>query len=118
MTRSVALFVGLLVYAIAAFAEVMDKEISLGVVILATASDSIVNYLGARRRSILMLFVYWAVFGVLLGAHYSELMDPHVGPAIAREAGVFYLIASWSAPLVVVAFGLGGWLRRKVPDGA
>lgn len=108
----------LLLLPTAAFAEVMDKEFSLAEIGMATLAASILVYIGARRRSLVLLTLGGLTAGVFLIAHFSELLDPHILNAIAREAGAHYIVASLSAPILIVAAGLAGWRGRSMQNGA
>ena len=99
---------------IAAHAEVMDKESSALVVWAWAVIPAIVAFLAARYKRWLLLLVLPAPI-LFFVAHLLEVTDPYVGPAIAQEAGVSYLIASWGGPLaLVLCVLLGLFLRRRV----
>lgn len=86
-------------------AEVVDKECSLVTIWLLGLSESVLSFLAAR-------FKPWLLFIVLPMIGVSELMDPHVGLAMAEEAGRFYMFISWAAPILLLAgTGLGFMLR-------
>jgi hypothetical protein len=45
--------------------------------------------------------------------HLSELLDPHVGPAVLREAGPLYVGISWAFPFVVIVALIAGLRLRR-----
>jgi hypothetical protein len=94
-------------------AEVMDKELSLGAVLLWGLIGALLVFLAARLKP-LLLFILIPVIGLFFFGHLSELMNPYVGPAMVAEAGQFYVFISWAAPvLVLLGGGLGFVLRRR-----
>lgn len=110
-SRQAQLFV-ILLPAIA-HAEVMDKEFSLGVVMAWTLLGSIACFAFARYRPRLLPLPL-IVMGIFFSGQLSEVLDPHVGPAIWNEAGPIYVIASWTGPVgLVVAISLGLFARRQ-----
>lgn len=92
-------------------AEVMDKEFSLGVVLLWGLIGAPLVFLAARIKPFL-LFILAPAIGLFFFGHLSELMDPHVGPAMVAEAGQFYVFISWAAPAVVLVSGAVGFAFR------
>ena len=77
-----------------------------------------VNRYGSRffvaRFKPLLLFIFLPVVGLFFFTHFSELVDPYIGPAMATDAGRFYVFSSWAAPvLVLIGGGLGCVLRRR-----
>ncbi len=107
-------FLILLLLPITAHAEVMDKESSELVVWAWAIAPAILAFLAAVYMRWLLLLVL-PVPILFFVAHLIEVTDPYVGPAIAREAGVSYLVASWAGPLTL-ALGvfLGLLFRRRV----
>lgn len=98
-TRVFAMF-SALIPAIA-HAEIMDKELSLMTLLGTAIVGALAAFLMARRKPWL-LFVFLPVMALFFTAHVSEIMDPFVGPAMAAEAGGFYIFVSWAAPLLVL----------------
>jgi drug/metabolite transporter superfamily protein YnfA len=87
--------------------EVMDKELSLVTVLLWGLIGALSVFLTARLKP-LLLFILLPVISLFFFGHLSELMDPYVGPAMAAEAGNFYVYISWIAPaLVLISGGIG-----------
>ncbi len=102
----------LAVFTVLCHAKVMDKEFSLVAVLLWGLISTLLVFLVARLKP-LLLFVLMPAIGLFFFGQLSELMDPYVGPAMAAEAGQFYLFVSWAAPaLVLVGGGVGLVLRR------
>jgi hypothetical protein len=96
-----------------ALAEVMDKQIALPLVAGLFASTLGAGFITARYKPLLLWLVLPA-FAWLWFGHLGELLDPHVGPAIAREAGATYVALSWfGAASVFAGPALGLLLRRK-----
>lgn len=92
--------------------EVMDKEFSLVSVLLWGLIGSLLVFLAARLKP-LLLFVLLPVIGLFFYSHLSELMDPYVGPAMAAEAGQLYFFISWAAPAMVLVGGGAGFAFRR-----
>lgn len=96
-----------------AHAEVMDKEFSLGVVVAWALLGSVGCFASARYRPRLLLLPLILTGGFFAG-QLSEVLDPHVGPAIWNEGGLIYVIASWAGPVgLVLAVSLGLFGRRR-----
>ena len=89
----------------------MDKEPSFLLVVLVTLLGSIAAYFSARHKPWLLVAVL-SVFGILAFAHLSEVTDPFVGPAIAAEAGIFYVLLSWANPILMLIFASYGLFIR------
>lgn len=96
-------------------AEVMDKEPSLTFMLLWGLVSALLVFFVARSKPLLLLVLIPAI-GLFFFAQLSELMDPYIGPAIAAEAGQFYVFISWATPaLVFIGGGIGLVMRcRKV----
>lgn len=95
----------------------MDKEFSLGAVLLWGLIGGVLVFLAARLKPLLLLILV-PLFGLFFFGHLSELMDPYVGPAMEAEAGQFYVFISWAGPaLVLVGGGLGLAVRRRSAKG-
>ncbi|MBS1984297.1 MAG: hypothetical protein JST16_08995 [Bdellovibrionales bacterium] len=90
----------------------MDKEFSLVSVLLWGLIGSLLVFLAARLKP-LLLFVLLPVIGLFFYSHLSELMDPYVGPAMAAEAGQLYFFISWAAPAMVLVGGGAGFAFRR-----
>jgi hypothetical protein len=109
--RRLALILAALLPA-SAWAEVMDKEFGLSIVVAAVLIAGLAAFAASR-------WLPWALLVVLplttlfFVAHLSELLDPHVGPAISREAGAFYVGISWISPFVVIVGVVLGLLLRR-----
>lgn len=79
----------------------MDKELSFATVLFVALVGAVVAFFVARLKPWFLLLVI-PMLGLFFFAHLSEVMDPYVGPAMAREAGVLYIAVSWSAPLLIL----------------
>jgi hypothetical protein len=90
----------------------MDKEFSLVAVLLWGLIGALLVFFAARLKP-LLLFILVPVIGLFFFGHLFELMDPHVGPAIAAEAGQFYVFISWAGPVMVLASGGVGFVFRR-----
>jgi hypothetical protein len=94
-----------------AYAEVMDKEHSLFTILVWCAFGAVAAALAARYRPWLLLLVLPSV-GFFFAGQLVEVLDPFVGPAMATEAGVLYIVVSWVAPvLVLLGGGIGLFFR-------
>ena len=102
----------LALYPVLGHAEVMDKEFSLVTVLLFGLIGALHVFLAARFKP-LLLIVFLPAIGLFFFGQLSELMDPYVGPAMAAEAGQFYVFVSWAAPALVLVGGGVGLVRRR-----
>jgi hypothetical protein len=93
-------------------AEVLDKELNLPELIVFVGAGVLAAYLAARYRPWALLIVIPAV-GLVLAAHYGELFDPAVGPAMRNEGGLMYVIASWCAAPLILAAVAAGYVRKR-----
>lgn len=105
------LFLATLLLPTWARAEVLDKEHSFSTLLVVAVVGAIVAFWGAHRKPWLLVGLLPAV-GIFFASHLSELVDPFVGPAMAREGGQAYVIASWASPLLVVAAVIAGYVLR------
>ena len=71
----------------------MDKEFSLGAVLLWGLIGGALMFFAARLKP-LRLLVVAPTIGLFFFGQLSELTDLHVGPAIKIEAGQFYIFSS------------------------
>jgi len=94
------------------YAEVMDKEASLFDVLFWGLIGALLVFLSARLKPWL-LFILLPVIGLFFSVHLSELMDPYVGPAMEAEAGQFYVVVSWVAPVLVLIGAAAGFFLRS-----
>lgn len=92
-------------------AEALDKEFSFSTLLVVAVGGAIVAFWVARRRPWL-LFGLLPLVGIFFALHLSELLDPFVGPAMAREGGQTYVIAPWASPLFVLAAVVAGYVLR------
>lgn len=105
------LFLAMLLLPTWARAEVLDKEFSFLTVLVVAVVAAVVAFWVARGKP-------WALAGLLpivgtfFWLHHSELLDPFVGPAMAREGGQTYVIVSGVSPLLVVAAAVIGYVLR------
>ncbi len=92
--------------------EVMDKEPLLLQVWVLFLLVGVGGLLLCRYRSWLLAVVLPVALFLAWG-HLSELHDPFVGPAIAREAGRDYFIQSYLAMALGVALPFLGMIKRR-----
>ena len=97
-----------------AFAEVMDKEFSLGTVGAGVFLCTLFVFVAARYRpAALVVALPIAAWFFLM--QLSEITDRWVGPTISSEAGHLYVWLSWSGPVFsLFALCLGLWRRNRV----
>ena len=100
-----------------ALAEVMDKQIASPVVCGLVASTFGAGFLTSRYKP-LLLWLVMPAFALLWFGHLGELLDPHVGAAIAREAGPIYVALSWGGAASLVAGPVLGFLFRRKAAGS
>ena len=92
--------------------EVMDKEPSLLQIWFLFLLVGVGGFLLCRYRSWLLAVVLPIALFLAWG-HLSELHNPFVGPAIAREAGRAYFTQSDIAMALGMAFPLLGMIKRR-----
>ena len=92
--------------------EVMDREPSLRVVWGAALLLGFIGLIATRVRRWLVLPAL-ALVAIAAWHQVSEFLDPQVGPAIMREAGLGYLIQSCAAISVAVILSLLGLLPKR-----
>jgi hypothetical protein len=109
-----------LLLAAPAWAEVMDKEPTTREVWTAALAITPLALVVGRIHPLLGVLLLWVPYNPL--GILSEIWDPHVGPAILREAGVGYIAQAYaSGALVLLAYLLGVALfftagrRKKAP---
>jgi hypothetical protein len=92
-------------------AEVLDKEFSQATVTGVALCGSMATFWAARVRP-WALAVLFPIVGMFFWLHLSEFLDPYVGPAMAREGGIAYVVSSWLSPLAVVLSTAYGFALR------
>jgi hypothetical protein len=97
-----------------ASAEVLDKEFSLSTVAGVALFSSLAAFWAARKQP-WALGVLLPIAGIFFWLHLSEFLDPFVGPAMAREGGVAYIVISWLSPLPVAVSAAHGFALRRRP---
>lgn len=90
----------------------MDKELSVVTVLLVAVIGAISAFLAARYMPRLLLAVI-PVVGIFFVGHLLEVTDSYVGPAIAAEAGMSYIVVSWDGPLIVFINAVVGLAMRR-----
>jgi hypothetical protein len=93
-------------------AEVLDKELNLPELLVFVGAGVLAAYFAARYRPLALVIVVPAV-AVVLAAHYTEILDPAVGPAMRSEGGSIYVVASWCAAPLVFAAVVAGYVRKR-----
>lgn len=101
----------LLAIPVAAHAEVLDKALSLSVLIVAATTCAICSYFAARYRPPLLVPVL-LLSGFTFIPHLMELSGSELGTQMAAEGGVGYVAASWlGSALSLIATVLGLLVR-------
>lgn len=96
-----------------ASAEVMDKEPTMVVVWVRALVAAVVVFVVCRSLHWLLVMLSLVVVLVLSVAALGEIHDPHVGPAVIREAGLIYVISAYASVATVwIAATAGLYLRR------
>lgn len=109
----VYIFVWLFAFSTSAYAEVMDKEPTLLLNYIWGISGDVLCFLSARYRPLLLLLTGSISLFYFYGL-VQELRDPYVGPDIAREAGIFYVVSSYLLPILILgSIAAGLIIRRK-----
>lgn len=94
-----------------AFAEVMDKELPLEAIWPAALATGIAGFVGWRFAWPVALLAMVGG-GIFFLALLGEINDPHVGPAIVREAGQAYVNRAYAALATFVALHASGMALR------
>ena len=94
--------------------EVMDKEPSLRAIWAGAAVLGLVGYAAARFRRWLVLPAL-ALIAVAVWMQLGDLLDPHVGPAIMQEAGLWYVVQAGAAAALAVILCVVGLAPRRTP---
>jgi hypothetical protein len=113
--RSLHIALILTMFPALARAEVMDKSLSLASIWIWAGLFGIIGYSLCRWR-VWLVFIALPLALFLPLAAILELIDPHMGPAIAQEAGTLYAIQVYLVTtLVLVAHVVGiiGRMRRR-----
>jgi hypothetical protein len=111
LAGSVGFCVAFIVVASPAWAEVMDKEPSVGAIWGIGLLFGCIGLLAVR-------YYPWSGMGTLLlssvafGEIFTEIYDPYIGPAIRHEAGNAYILSAYGAVGLVVTLHLAGFLWR------
>jgi hypothetical protein len=101
----------LLAIPVAAHAEVLDKALSLSVLIVAATTCAICSYFAARYCPPLLVPVL-LLSGFTFIPHLMEQSGSELGTQMAAEGGVGYVAASWLGPaLSLIATVLGLLVR-------
>ena len=115
--RAITAFLAL-IYPLIGWAEVMDKEFSFPTV-LAWGALGVIGTFAAARWFPWALAAVLPPVAVFFFAHLSELLDPYVGPAILKEAGLAYVTVSWFFPvLIILALVTGLRVRHGIRRAA
>ncbi len=102
----------LLVSTCSVHAEVMDKEPSLGSVVLWGIIGSLVVILSVRFKPWLLLLSLPIPALYFLGL-ILEIKDPYVGPAILNEAGAIYIYSAYLLSALLIFSPFIGMIWRK-----
>jgi|SRR6267378_2740320 len=92
--------------------EVMDKEPSLRAIWGAALLLGVVGYVATRFRRWLV-FPALALVAVAAWTELGELVDQQVGPAIMREAGMWYVAQAGAAIALAVILCVLGLLPKR-----
>jgi len=94
--------------------EVMGKEPSLRVIWGGAAALGLIGHVAVRFRRWLVL-PSLALIAIAVWIQLGDLLDPHIGPAIVRQAGLLYVgQACAAAALAVILCVLGLAPKRAV----
>ena len=92
--------------------EVMDKEPSLRVIWGAALLLGVLGYVATRFRRWLVVPAL-ALVGVAAWTQLGGLLDPQLGPAIMREAGMWYVAQSGAAIALAVILCVAGLVPKR-----
>ena len=92
--------------------EVMDKEPSLRAIWGAAVLFGVAGYVATRLRRWLV-FPALALVGVAAWTELGGLLDPQLGPAVMREAGIWYVAQAGGALALAVILCLLGLLPKR-----
>ena len=90
----------------------MDKEPSLRAIWGAAVLLGVMGYVATRFRRWLVLPAL-ALVGLAAWMELGELLDPQVGPAIMREAGMWYVAQAGAAVALAVILCVLGLLPKR-----
>ncbi|WP_155735506.1 hypothetical protein [Pseudoalteromonas luteoviolacea] len=95
-----------------AVAEVSDKMATIPELWLHGLIFGVpVYFLTAWRKGFLFLGISFAL--LFAYAAYATLSDPYVGAAIIKEQGIPYIIASYSAAVIIALFTAFGLVKNS-----
>ena len=112
--RFFLLSAGITSIATPAWAEVMDKELSILGIWTWAFLGAILGWFAIRHRWWLAPFAITLPLLAMTVA-LSEWYDPHVGPAIAAEAGENYGLHAYAALAVIIVVTLSGLIFKGRP---
>ena len=92
--------------------EVMGKEPSLRAIWGAAVVIGVVGYVATRFRRWLV-FPALALVALAAWMELAGLLDPHVGPAIMQEAGMWYVAQAGAAIALAVILCVLGLLPKR-----
>lgn len=92
--------------------EVMDKEPSLRVIWGGAAALGVISYVAVRFRRWLVLPAL-ALIAIVAWIQLGDLLDPHVGPAIIQEAGMWYVGQAGAAVALAVILCVAGLAPKR-----
>ena len=90
------------------------NEPSLRTIWAGAAVLGLVGYAAARFRRWLVLPAL-ALIAVAVWMQLGDLLDPHVGPAIMQEAGLWYVVQAGAAAALAVILCVVGLAPRRAP---
>ena len=92
--------------------EVMDKEPSLRVIWSGAAALGVIGYVAGRFRRWLVLPAL-ALIAIVAWTQLGDLLDPHVGPAIMQEGGIWYVAQAGAAVALAVILCVAGLAPKR-----
>lgn len=92
--------------------ELMDKQPTLLAIWGGAAALGLVGYLAGRFRRWLVLPAL-ALIAIVVWLQLGDLIDPHAGPAIIQEAGIWYVAQAGAAVALAVILCVAGLAPKR-----
>jgi hypothetical protein len=92
--------------------EVMDQQPSLRVIWGGAAALGVISYVAVRFRRWLVLPAL-ALIAIVAWTQLGALLDPHLGPAIMQDAGLWYVGQAGAAVALAVILCVAGLAPKR-----
>src|ERR1041384_3112038 len=92
--------------------EVMDQQPSLRVIWGGAAALGVISYVAVRFRRWLVLPAL-ALIAIVAWTQLGALLDPHLGPAIMQDGGLWYVGQAGAAVALAVILCVAGLAPKR-----